>query len=173
MMKSRILVAFSTRYGSTREVAERVAIKLRESSQEVEVLPCRKVTSLEGFSGVVLGSALYIGHLYKEMSAFLERHRHALESLPPAFFALGPTGEGDRADVLTMLEGELARFPWLKPRSICLFGGKYDPSRLRFPDNLLAALPASPLHGMGESDRRDWSEVEAWALSLPELFARG
>ena len=47
-----------------------------------------------------------------------------------------------------------------------LFGGKYDPAKLRFPDTLLKALPASPLHGALASDIRDWEAIGAWAKGL-------
>jgi menaquinone-dependent protoporphyrinogen oxidase len=48
--------------------------------------------------------------------------------------------------------------PWLKPFALELFGGKYDPARLRFPDSLFASLPAS--------DVRDWTAIRAWAGGL-------
>jgi menaquinone-dependent protoporphyrinogen oxidase len=43
----------------------------------------------------------------------------------------------------------------------------HDPARLRFPDSLLAILPASPLHGVSAHDGRDWAAIRAWADSLP------
>ena len=47
-----------------------------------------------------------------------------------------------------------------------MFGGKYDPVKLRFPDSLLAKLPASPLHQAPASDARDWTAIRAWASDL-------
>lgn len=55
-----------------------------------------------------------------------------------------------------MLDKELCKFPWLAPVTVELFGGKYDPNRLHFPDSLIASLPPSPLHGAPPSDVRDW-----------------
>ncbi|MCL4514078.1 MAG: hypothetical protein M1379_00565 [Firmicutes bacterium] len=62
-----------------------------------------------------------------------------------------------------MLEQELAKYPWLKPIALELFGGKLDPAKLRFPHNLLTMLPASPLHQAPASDLRDWTAIRAWA----------
>ena len=53
------------------------------------------------------------------------------------------------------MDKELGKYPWLKPVTAELFGGKYNPAGLKFPVNLLAALPASPLHGAPASDIRD------------------
>ncbi|HYF96402.1 MAG TPA: hypothetical protein VD969_29710 [Symbiobacteriaceae bacterium] len=51
------------------------------------------------------------------------------------------------------------KVPWLKPVALEMFGGKYDPARLRFPINLLAGkAPAT--------DMRDWTAMRAWASAL-------
>jgi menaquinone-dependent protoporphyrinogen oxidase len=47
-----------------------------------------------------------------------------------------------------------------------MFGGKYDPVTLRFPDSLLASLPASPLHNQPASDARNWIAIRTWANDL-------
>ncbi len=62
----------------------------------------------------------------------------------------------------------MKKYPWLKPVAAELFGGKYDPARLRFPDSLLGALPASPLHNAPASDVRDWDAIRAWATSIAQ-----
>ena len=47
-----------------------------------------------------------------------------------------------------------------------MFVGKYDPSKLRFPDTLVARAPASPLKGLPVTDLRDWEAIHAWASNL-------
>ena len=42
-MSDRILVVYATRYGSTQEVAEKVAAALRENGFQVDVQPARQV----------------------------------------------------------------------------------------------------------------------------------
>ena len=85
-----------------------------------------------------------------------------------AIFVLGPTHtdekewQGSRAQ----LDKELAKYPWLNPVALEMFGGKYDPAKLRLADKLLAALPASPAHNMPASDARDWAAIRAWASNL-------
>jgi menaquinone-dependent protoporphyrinogen oxidase len=167
-MSDSILVAYATRYGSTQQVAEQVAATLRECGLEVDLEPVRQVRRLEGYRAVVLGAPLYIGHWLKDARRFLARHREALMERPVAIFTLGPTraDEQEWQGVRAQLDQELAKFPWLAPVAVELFGGKYDPAKLRFPDSLLASLPASPLHQMPASDLRDWTAIRAWASSL-------
>ncbi len=168
---NQILVAYSTKYGSTREVAEAIAGALRAASLPVYVQPAREVRSLEGYRAVVIGTALRIGHWYKDTDAFLAQHRAALGTLPVAVFALGPTqGSPDDADwkaCRANVDQELAaKAPWLKPVAVEMFGGKYDPATLRGLDKLLALMPGTPLKGMPATDVRDFAAIRAWAADL-------
>lgn len=166
-MSSGILVAYATRYGSTREVAERVGATLRAEGLAVDVAPAAGVTDLSGYSAVVLGAPYYINKMLKEATAFLERHRAALETMPVALFALGPVrASDDMAEARKQLDGTLAKLEWLKPVATEMFVGKYDPAVLRGLDKLVTKPKASPLHGLAAHDDRDWDAIESWASSL-------
>ncbi len=168
-MSDSVLVTYATRYGSTQEVAEKVAATLRESGLAVDVQPAKQVRSLAGYRAVVLGAPLYIGSWLKDAQRFLTQHQAALEKLPVALFSLGPTrADEGLAEVRASLDAQVGKYPWLKPVAVELFGGKYDPDKLRFPDTILKIIPASPLHGAPASDIRDWDAIRAWANSLTE-----
>ncbi len=88
--------------------------------------------------------------------------------MPVAIFALGPISGGkELEDARHQLAAALAKQPWFKPAATEVFVGKYDPAQLRFPDSLLAVLPASPLHSLPAHDGRDWAAIRAWADTLP------
>lgn len=171
-MSGVILIVYATRYGSTREVAEKIAAMLRKQKLDVEVRPARQVRSLEGYRAAVLGTPLYIGRWLKETHRFLKQHHQALAQLPVAIFSLGPThhGEGAIAQVRPQMDNELRKYPWLKPVATELFGGKYDPATLRFPDSLLKILPAGPLHEAPANDMRNWQTIRTWASRLVKKF---
>ncbi len=158
-MTKLVLVGYTTQYGSTKEVAEAIAGTLREGGLEVDLQPLSKVRTLEGYSAVVLGAPLIMFHWHRDALNFLSRHRNALSERPVAVFALGPTHKPHDAaewkDSQEQLDKELAKFPWLKPAAIKLFGGKYDPALLRFPLNLMAGKEPA-------SDIRDWEAIRAW-----------
>jgi len=168
---SQVLVAYGTRYGSTREVAEAVAATLRESGLDMEVKAAREVRALDGYAGVVLGTPLYLGALHKDVRALLEKNASALADRPLAVFALGPIKardglEGSREQLFTAL----AKLPAPTPVSTAVFVGAYDPSRLGFRDRMITALPASPLHGEPAHDDRDWDAIRGWARDLGGLL---
>ncbi|MEW5720607.1 MAG: flavodoxin domain-containing protein [Chloroflexota bacterium] len=174
-MAAQVLVAFATKYGSTQEVAETVTAILRERGLAVDLQPMRQVRSLADYRAVVLGAPIYIGSLHKDAQQFLARHQETLSKRPTAIFALGPTRDDktEWEEVRAGLDQELAKASWLKPVALELFGGKYDPAKLRFPDSLLKSLPASPLHDAPASDLRDWTAIRAWADTLPAAFRLG
>lgn len=170
-MTEKILVTYASKYGSTREVAAAVAAAVAEAltgtlngtGLSVDCLPAREVRDLEGYRAVVLGAPLYMFHWHKDALQFLSRCRRALEALPVAVFALGPFNdkEDEWQEVRGELDKELAKFPWLTPAAVTVFGGKFDPNALTFPWNLVPALKNMP-----PSDIRDWDKIRAWAESL-------
>lgn len=169
-METRALVAYASKYGSTQQVAEAVAAALREGGLAVDVQPMRKVQSLAGYAVVVLGAPFYLGAWHKDAQEFLARHREALTeaAVRVAIFALGPLGadEQEWQAARAALDAELAKYSWLAPEAAEVFGGKFDPGKLRFPDTMIVALPASPLHGLPACDLRDWAAIRAWAARL-------
>jgi menaquinone-dependent protoporphyrinogen oxidase len=82
-------------------------------------------------------------------------------------FALGPFNDTEKewTEVRAQLDKEMVQFPWFRPVSIAVFGGKFDPATLRFPFNLVPGLKKLPV-----SDIRDWDAIEAWALELAAKF---
>lgn len=167
-MSASILVGYATRYGSTQEVAEMVAATLREEGLAVVCQPMKAVKSLEGYGGVVVGAPLYMFRWHKDAKRFLSRHRQALTVRPAAVFALGPfhADAKEFQDARGQLDKELLEFPWFAPVAIEIFGGKFDPTALRFPYNLIPALKQMPA-----SDIRDWTAIRAWANGLtPQLL---
>jgi menaquinone-dependent protoporphyrinogen oxidase len=165
-MSASVLVGYATRYGSTQEVAEAVAATLRERGLVVDIQPMREVRTLAAYSAVVLGAPLYMFRWHKDALRFLSRHREILTERPVAVFALGPITAGDEKewqDSREQLDKELAKSPWLTPVALEIFGGKYDPAKLRFPVNLFTGKEPA-------SDIRDWTAIRAWADNLAVMF---
>jgi menaquinone-dependent protoporphyrinogen oxidase len=157
-----ILVAYASKHGSTREVAEAIAAKLRQEQLEVEIQPAAAVGDAARYEGVVLGGALYFGRWHADALRFLKRNRKALKAVPIAVFGMGPltTADKDMDGAQRQLERALARVPGIEPVSTAAFGGVVDPAKLRFP---FSAMPAS--------DARDWDAIDAWAESVAGAFA--
>jgi len=168
-MKTKVLVAYASLYGSTQEIAEVISETLRSKGLAVDLQPIRNVRILEGYSAVVLGAPIYMFHWHKDARHFLSQHRKILaDNFPIAIFAGGPFDKGDENawhEVRAKFDLEMAKFPWLTPVSVEIVGGKFDPAKLRFPYNLIPVLKKMPA-----SDLRDWGAIRAWASSLTAQF---
>jgi menaquinone-dependent protoporphyrinogen oxidase len=166
-MSTSVLVAYATRYGSTQEVAQTVAATLREGGLVVDIRPVRESPAFTGYNAVVLGAPLFMFHWHKDALAFLSRHRKAFTERPVAIFALGPIhdpyDEQEWQASRAQLDQELAKFPWLTPLALEIFGGKYDPAYLRFPLKMFAGKEPA-------SDLRDWTAIRLWARNLAALL---
>lgn len=171
-MTAPVLVAYASRYGSTREVAEEVAATLRTRGVEADARPMREVHTLEGHGEVVLGAPFYMGSWPGDVGRFLSGHREDLTHRPVAIFSLGPLSNDQKeiAESRGQFDKELKKYPWLTPVALEMFAGKYDPSKLTFAHKLIAILPVSPLRGMPVCDTRDWTAIRAWATDLARSF---
>jgi menaquinone-dependent protoporphyrinogen oxidase len=157
----RILVTYATRHGSTQEVAEVVAEQLREAGLGIHVLPAAEVEDLDGYDGVVLGTALYTGRVHHDARRLLKRFHCALATKPVAVFGMGPLTmeEHEVAGSRKQLGAALAKAPDVEPLAVAIFGGVLHPAEQRFPFN-----------HMRESDARDWGAIRAWAKEVASLL---
>jgi menaquinone-dependent protoporphyrinogen oxidase len=159
-MNGPILVTYASRYGTTREVAEGIAARLREHDLIVDVRPVVEVDDLRPYSAVVIGGGIYMGRWHRDARGFVRHFREELSELPVAVYALGPVTDKpkDLAASMKQLDDALASLP-VHPFAARVFGGAIDPRKLRFPFNY-----------MPPADVRDWVAIRAWAAELAETF---
>lgn len=156
-----VLVAYASRHGSTRGVAERIADRLRERGLEVELRPVGEAGDVAAHGAVVFGSPVYDQAWPPEGRAFVRDNAAALAARPVWLFSVGTIGD------TTRLIGRLAtREPHgigrvrreIGPRGYRVFAGVIDRDRWPGPSRLLyRAL------GGRFGDNRDWPEIDAWA----------
>ena len=167
-----VLVAYSTRTGSTAEVAEVIADVLREAQLPVEVARMRDLKTLGEYGAAILGAPLYMGGMPPEMHRFLSRYRVGLAGMPAWVFVLGPI-QGKPEEFNTAGEQaakQLAQSPWLQPVEVKILGGRFDVNHMPFPFNLARHLPAFPAKDIHPSDIRDWNDIRAWAAGIARLI---
>jgi len=163
-MAGAILVAYGTKHGSTRDVAEAVAEALSELGLAVDTRPAGLADDVSRYAAVVVGGALYTGRWHPDALHFLRRHKTTLARMPVAVFGMGPRTMDERSvgDARAQLARALAKVPEVEPRTIAIFGGVIDPDGLRFPFNRMPA-----------SDARDWAAIRAWARETADAFGYG
>jgi menaquinone-dependent protoporphyrinogen oxidase len=167
-MLASVFVAYSTRSGSTAEVAQAIGASMRKSGLAVNIAPMSLVDSVPRMNAVILGVPLYMGRFPKEFHRFLAHHRDALEIVKPWCFVLGPTrtNPGDFEAARHQAVRQLSRYDWFCPADVHVFGGRWNPTTLPFPFSLVMRLPWLPLARIPVADIRDWTEIDGWATGI-------
>jgi len=161
-MTQKTLVAYATRAGSTAEIAAAIGQTLAERGFSVEVKPVKKVSSLQDYQSVILGSAIRMGSWLPEMMDFIKKNQPALNSLPAALFTVHMLNAGDDEASRAAREAYTAPVRALLPHAPeAFFTGLMDFSRLSFLDRFIASMVKAV-----ESDQRDWEKIRAWANAI-------
>lgn len=162
-MAARILVAYTTRKGSTAEVALAIGKELEKTGAIVTVADMTTVSSLEGYSAVVIGAPVYAGNVMRDVAAFAARNKNHLVKIPVAGFVTGIAPvypkTGDVSGFTRQLADALSPVTLV---AVTMFAGKLDAGRLSFIERGMTALLRVPT-----GDFRDWDAIAAWARDLP------
>ncbi|MBD3284908.1 hypothetical protein GF359_00935 [candidate division WOR-3 bacterium] len=144
----KILVAYATEHGSTREVAQKIGEALETKDLDVDVQDVRGVKDLSSYNAAIVGAPIIAFKFLEPAKEFVEGNKDALSKIPVAYFSLGMLMKRN-----TPFRRKLF-MKWLKvvtehvePCDIGLFGGKTD-----------------------KEDCRDWEKITAWAEGLAEKF---
>jgi menaquinone-dependent protoporphyrinogen oxidase len=170
-----VLVMYTSKYGGTQGIAERIAQTLNASGVAAEVRPISSVTDLSGYTAFVLGSAVYIGSWMKEAVTFARQHQNVLASHPTWLFSSGPLGsETTDAQGHDVREAAVPKqVPELRqmlgaPDHHVFFGAS-DHTHFDLRDRLIYAVPAGKKL-LQDGDFRDWAEVDDWAKSIAQAL---
>jgi menaquinone-dependent protoporphyrinogen oxidase len=173
-MNERILITYSSRSGSTAEIAAAIANTLQQENTPVDILPMEDVKELSCYSAVIIGSPIRKSQWLPEAKRFIQTHRAALTRKRVATFTVCITLAMSNADQYRHAVRE-----WIapvreeiRPVSEGLFAGRLDFSKLPWSwDTLLLRITVA-LGIFPKGDRRDWNAVHAWAASLPQLLLK-
>ncbi|MFK7804731.1 MAG: flavodoxin domain-containing protein, partial [Anaerolineae bacterium] len=120
------------------------------------------------YSAVIMGSSVYVGRWRPEAIKFLKEKEDILKEKDFWVFSSGPTGSGDPSDILdgwSLPRTQETIINRIGARSIKLFHGKIDPSKL----DMLELFTVKTIHAE-TGDHRDWEAIGAWATSIAEAY---
>ncbi len=186
---SKVLIAYATNSGSTKDVAHTIGEEMAKSGDQVDVRAIADVASTEEYAAVVIGAPMIFGW-HRSAQAFVKKNEQALSRVPVAYFftamsltdthtdviddipicvdpglAKPPKNEKrlsfkeSYATVANYLRPVLKAAPQVKPVSVAFFGGKLELFRLKLWQMLFVMLIIQAQPG----DHRNWSFIEEWA----------
>jgi menaquinone-dependent protoporphyrinogen oxidase len=155
-----ILIAYASKHGSTREIAERISEKLRQIGKKAETRSVDTVKDPESYEALIIGSAIYYGSWLKEATEWVHRNQTILATHPVWLFSSGPLGAEVKDAELQPKEIAGLR-ETIRPRDQRIFFGALDHNHLSFAERMMVKAVRAP-----EGDFRDWEAIEAWATSI-------
>jgi menaquinone-dependent protoporphyrinogen oxidase len=166
-MNNTVLVAYSSKYGSTREIAEAITATLKENNIQTDLRSVDSVEDIQGYQAVILGSAIYVGKWPKSTESFLKKNKEQLMDLPVWLFSSGPSGEGDP---IQLVDG--VRFPpslkplieRIHPLDVAVFHGDINLSKINAMEKWAIKNVVKKPFG----DFRDWNMINRWSFSIVE-----
>lgn len=157
-----VLIAYASRGGSTRAVAERIAQQLEERGRAAVVEAAGDIADLSAYHAVVLGSAIYDGRWLPEADELAQRNRGSLANRPVWLFSVGALSDRQFGSVLRRPPKALPRLrDAIRPRGIRTFAGVVDGAQPPWRGRALARLL-----GCRTGDNRDWDAIDAWSAEI-------
>lgn len=175
---SRTLLLYSSVYGLSRRICERIQESLRAQGRDAEV---RALTdpglNLEAFDAIVVGASIKHGKHHPSVLEFIRRHQHTLESKPSALFSVNLVARKphkNTPDTNPYLRRLVAQSPW-KPRLQGVFAGELDYSRYGPVDKHMMRFVMWVNRGPTDFNTKvqftNWEEVERFAGRVAQLSA--
>jgi menaquinone-dependent protoporphyrinogen oxidase len=168
---AKVLVAYASRLGGTRGIAEAIGVGLEKRGHEAVVKSVSDVAGVDSFDAVVLGSGVFANHWHKPAIEFARRHEAALAARPLWLYSSGPVGDtknlqpSDPSDVGALRER-------LRPRDHRIFWGALDRAAIGKSD-LGAFSRFISRRFIPEGDWRDWPAIDAWADVIANELREG
>lgn len=174
----RALVAFATKDGHTRKIAERIGRVLEQRGLSVDVADLAALPpafSPESYDAFVVGAPLRIGRHLRPARDFARTHRNLLEQRPSAFFSCSLTTAGKteqaRSDEQRVVD-EFSTYTGWKPTQVGIFAGALPYRDYNFFVRFLMRRIAKAAGGDTDTSRNyeytNWDAVEAFAQTFAD-----
>ena len=160
----RTLVAYASKHGSTREIAERIGSILGEAGVDVDVTEVSKVRHPEAYGAVVVCSAVYYGHWLKAAADFVRSHADHLATCEVWLCSSGPLGTKPTPEASDIVEFRRT----IAPLDHVSLAGALDRTTLSFAERVIVKGVHAP-----DGDFRDWTAIDAWASGIAEQLNAG
>jgi menaquinone-dependent protoporphyrinogen oxidase len=162
LLAMKILVAYGSKHGSTREIAERITARLHDAGHATDVVPAGEVHDVTPYKAVVLGSAVYMRRWSRDASKLLKGSAGALAQRETWLFSSGPVGEVDaKAEKWATPKLVEKMASQIGAHDHRVFGGRVPPDPSNFMERAMARDTPPELQ-----DIRDWDAIDGWAAGI-------
>ena len=175
---ARVLFVYSSVYGQSRKVCERLQQQLATQGHHCESVPIDTAgVDAAAFDAIVVGASIRHGKHNPAVMEFIQKHKAALDTKPSAFFSVSLVARKpgkNTAETNPYAKAFLARSPW-KPKLAAVFGGVLDYQRYglfdRYAIKLIMTITKGPTDLNTAVEFTDWNAVDRYGERLAALVA--
>jgi len=170
MTSGKVLVAYATRYGSTKEIAEAISETIKKKGIETDCMDINTINpeNMSVYDAFFIGSPLQLGKWLPEAKEFMQFRRDFLNKKPVFVFTCGITLKDKNEHNLKKAEFPLYEFAqYVKMDEKGFFPGKLVKSKLNETDSQIICLA-----GVGEGDYTDIKSVNKWAEGIADKYLK-
>ena len=153
----KTIILFAGKYGTTREIAERIAKKTDGAT--VYNLKRDSIPDLEEFDCVIIGSSIYVGMIRKEAKAFLSENKDILSRKKTGLFLSGLEASGEKEFFEKNFSPDLLR----SAKATAFLGGIFDPQKNSLMERFITKVVAKQ---SGYINTIDDSKIEGFVKDL-------
>lgn len=172
------LLLYSSVYGLSRQICERVQASLAKRGLRADVAPLvGHAVEPRAYDAIVIGASIKHGKHHPSVLEFIRANRALLESKPSALFSVNLVARKpakNTPQTNPYLKRLVAQSPW-KPKLLGVFAGELDYARYSGIDKhmmrLVMWINRGPTDFATKVQFTDWEEVERFAGKVAQLTA--
>lgn len=169
----KVLVAYSTMFGSTTEIAKFIAKELNTINFAVDVLHIDKVVNLSSYDCVIIGSPIKFDRWLIEAKNFVKANKEILKNKKVIYFfacmTLSKESKATKNRADSYVQELYKLVSEVNPIEVKGFAGAIDfkkiPLYLKVPLRIILLIK-----GAKEGDYRNWGEIKNWVKEIKLLI---
>lgn len=175
---ANVLLLYSSVYGLSQKICERIGASLRQRGQQATVAPLvGHGVDPASFDAIVIGASIKHGKHHPSVLEFIRTRKSLLDAKPSALFSVNLVARKpgkNTPQTNPYLKRLVAASPW-KPRLLGVFAGELDYSRYGPVDRHMMRLVMWINRGPTDFGTRvqftDWDEVDRFAGRVAALVS--
>jgi menaquinone-dependent protoporphyrinogen oxidase len=172
------LLLYSTNYGLSKRICERIQESLAKRGNRAEVMPLTGGSAdPNAFDAIVIGASIRHGKHSPVVLEFIRANKALLETKPSALFSVNLVARKpakNTPQTNPYLKRLVAQSPW-KPKLLGVFAGELDYSRYgpidKYMMRLVMWINKGPTDFATNVQFTNWDEVERFAGQVAQLTA--
>ncbi|WP_299780682.1 menaquinone-dependent protoporphyrinogen IX dehydrogenase [uncultured Formosa sp.] len=175
-MNKKVGIIYSTTDGQTLKICQRIAEHLKNSGFSTDIIEISAFKdSVSKYPKLIIGASIRYGKHSKKVTAFIQKHKNALDQIDVAFFSVNLVArksDKNRFNTNPYVIKYFKQLDWT-PKIIDVFAGTLDYKSYSFLDRIMIKLIMKMTDGPTSTNTpieyTDWDRVKAFSIKISQI----